>query len=89
MRPAQAGSRPSFAIARKIRGWASIITTITELNPASAPTVTSTLTTSISPAHGVAAARTEAASTATTSGAGSLSISRYGTRPTITPDTST
>ena len=33
-----AGSSPSFAIARKMRGCASIITTITELRAASAPT---------------------------------------------------
>ena len=76
-------------MAMKIRGWAIIITSMTELSPASAPTVTSTLTTAIGPAHGVPAARSAAACTAITRGAGWLSIALYGTRPTITPETST
>ena len=74
MRDAHAGSRPSFAMAMKMRGCASIITSITELRPASAPTVTSTFTHAIAPAQGVPAARSAAACSATTSGAGWFSI---------------
>src|SRR3954462_13947840 len=89
MRPAQPGISPSFAIARKMRGCASIITTITDVSAASAPTVSSTVSPFINGPHDVPAARPAAASTAITSGAGWLSICLYGTTPTMTPDTST
>ena len=69
-RPAQAGIRPSFDIARKMRGCASIITTITELSAATAPSVSRIVSAFMSGAHGVPAARPAAASIATTSGAG-------------------
>ena len=89
MRPAHGGSRPSFAIDMKMRGCASIMTTMTELRPAMAPTVDQHLHGGHGPAHDVPAARPAAASIATTSGAGWFSIAWYGTRPTITPETST
>ena len=44
MRATKAGSSPSLAIEWKIRGWASIITSITDVSPASAPISTSSFT---------------------------------------------
>lgn len=72
-----------------MRGCASIITTITELRPANAPTVTRIFTADMTASQGVPAARSAAAWVATTTGAGSFSIAPYGTSPTITPETST
>ena len=70
-----------------MRGCAIIMTTITELRPAMAPTSTSIVIERSRklPPDGLARPRR----IATTIGAGEPSICWYGTRPTITPDTRT
>ena len=70
---AHAGSRPSFAIAKKMRGCAIICTMIVDDSPAIAPSLTTNGITSSSDCHGVPAALMRAASTATAIGAGTPS----------------
>src|SRR5262245_59848235 len=83
---AQAGSRPSLAIEKKIRGCPSIITTMVELKPAIAPNLTRKGMMLISPDSEDPEARWLAASTAIAIGAATPS-SLYRTSPTRTPET--
>ena len=69
-----------------MRGCAIIMTTMTELSPAIAPSSTSIV---IACSTGLPPDACSAARIATTIGAGEPFIAWYGTRPTITSETAT
>ena len=73
--PKAGGSSPCRAIVRKMRACARIITRITDVRPASAPTIT----------QSVSQLRPACACSATATGAASFSCG-YGTMPVSTPD---